>query len=369
MRIVDNYIISSIIKIFLATVVIFCCLYILIDITAQLDEFIERKVAVGIIAQYYLSFFPIILVQTSSIACLISVLLTYCGLNNHNEIIVLRSSGLNFWQITKPALFFSLLLSILVFLLSERVIPRATINTKQIRNESMETLNNRHKSMKDIKNLTFYGLKNRLYFIDTFSPSTNELNGITIIQYGNKEGVKEKIVALKGVWASPVWKFSQVRIETFENEEISKSRKVKIYNEKLMDIEETPEDFIRQKLDVNAMNYKELKEYIDKFSNSGAVNAIRNLNVDLYNKLAYPLSNFVIVLLGLPFALSIRSRKGATFSAIGIGLGIGFLYYVFTAVFLAFGKGNWLHPFVAAWLSPILFFLIALLIIESDFSN
>lgn len=369
MRILDNYIISSIIKIFVTTVIIFCCLYVLIDVTSQLDEFIDRKVPIKIIAEYYLSFFPIIIGQTASIACLISVLLTYSSLNNHNEIIVLRSSGLNFWQITKPALFFSLIISSLLFLLSERVIPDATLTTKQIRNESMETLNRRHSKIKDIENLTFYGLKNRLYFIDTFKPSTNELFGITIIEYGENRGVSKKIVALKGAWAAPVWKFHQCRIESFDSETISKSRKVKIYEEKLMDIQETPEDFIRQKLDVNAMNFNELNGYISKFANSGATKALRNLRVDLYHKIAQPFGNFVIVLMGLPFALRMRSRKGATFSAIGIAIGIGFLYYVANAVFLAFGKGGLFHPIIAATLAPILFVLTAILIIETDFSN
>ena len=73
--------------------------------------------------------------------------------------------------------------------------------------------------------------------------------------------------------------------------------------------------------------------------------------------------------MGLPFALRMRSRRGSTFSAIGIAIGIGFLYYVANAVFLAFGKGGLFHPIVAAWLAPVLFVLTALLIIESDFSN
>ena len=97
MRILDNYINKSIIIIFITTVLVFCFLYVLIDITGILDEIIDRAVPIGILIQYYLSYFPIILVQSSSMACLIATLFTFSRLNNNNEIIVMRSSGLNFW--------------------------------------------------------------------------------------------------------------------------------------------------------------------------------------------------------------------------------------------------------------------------------
>ena len=86
------------------------------------------------------------------------------------------------------------------------------------------------------------------------------------------------------------------------------------------------------------MNIKQLKSYIDRFSKSGAIKALNNMRVDLHQKIAYPFGNFVIVLVGLPFALMIRSRKGSTFMSLGLAIILGFLYYVANAVSLAFGK-------------------------------
>ena len=91
--------------------------------------------------------------------------------------------------------------------------------------------------------------------------------------------------------------------------------------------------------------------------------------VDLHQKIAYPFGNLVIVLIGLPFAMMIRSRKGSTFVSLGIALVLGFLYYVTNAVALAFGKSALLPPIVAAWAAPLLFITVALVIIETDFSN
>ena len=368
MRILEKHINLSIVKIFLATVIIFCLLYILIDITSTLDEIIDRKVPMPILINYYLSFFPIILVQTSSIACLIATLFTFSSLNNNNEIIVMRSSGLNFWQITKPAIIFGLLISVVVLYLNERYVPKALETTKQIRNEHMILEVERlAKSNEKISNLTFYGLKNRLYYVDTFYPGKKEMEGITIIEYDENQNIKQKIVSLKGKWTTLAWKFSQCQITEFDTSATNTVAKVKVYDEKLMDIQETPDDFLKQRVNVDSMNIRQLKDYIGRFSKSGATKAINNLRVDLHQKIAYPIGNFVIVLTGLPFALMVRSRKGMTFTSLGIAVAIGFLYYVANAVCLALGKGGLLPPIVAAWSAPVLFCSTAFMLIESNF--
>jgi len=104
------------------------------------------------------------------------------------------------------------------------------------------------------------------------------------------------------------------------------------------------------------------------FSGSGAVKTINNLRVDMHQKITFPLRNFIIVLVGLPFALmSVGKRRAMTFTAIAIALVIGFLYYVCDAVGLALAKGQGLLPWEGAWITPIVFTLMALFIIFRNF--
>ena len=134
-----------------------------------------------------------------------------------------------------------------------------------------------------------------------------------------------------------------------------------------MDIKETPEDFLKQRLNVSVMNSRELNDYIGRFSKSGAVKALNNLRVDFHHKLAFPLQNFIIVLVGLPFVMMLKSRKGVAITSIGVGILIGFFYYISDAVFLALGKGGLFPPLIAAWATPFLFAAIALIVIEKKF--
>jgi len=369
MRIIDRYINRSITIIFITSVLIFCFLYVLIDSTMQLDEFIDRKVPLEIIFRYYLNFIPIILVQTSPIACLIATLFTFSGMNHNNEVVAMRSSGMSFWQITKPAIYFGLIISMLIFWVNERYVPQASAATQKIRDENMILYVDRLIKKMAIKNLTFYGLKNRLYFIDSFDVKNDSLKGITIIEYNQNQNIEKKIVAFKGIWTGIAWKFYNCQVTTYETDGINTSAKVKIYKEKLMDIKESPKDFLRQRLNVTSMNIIQLKEYIDRFANSGATKAINNLRVDLHQKIAFPFGNFVIILIGLPFALMVKSRKGMTFASLGIAIMLGFLFYVTNAVSIAFGKGGFFPPIFAAWSAPCLFSLIGIMLIKTDFTN
>ena len=368
MRILDRYMLKSIALTFLVAMMTFTLLFLLIDSASNLDEYIGRDVPITILAKYYLSYAPGVLVQTAPMALLISVLLIYAQLNAHNEIIVLRSSGMNFWRISRPALCFAVLIAVLSFLINEKFIPQAEEQAKQIKNENLILeVDRKKKKHSKIANLTFYGLKNRLYFIDSFDPNIDELQGITIIEYNENQKIREKVVALKGVWTGIAWKFLQAHVTDFAASK-SGSLKIKVYEEKLMDIKETPDDFLRQRLNVTAMNIRQLQEYISRFANSGAKRAINNLRVDLHQKFAFPMVNIIIVLTGLPFALAVGRRRAHSFTSIGIAIAIGFLYYVTNAVGLALGKGGLLPPVIAAWLAPMIFLAMANYLIHTKFN-
>jgi len=370
MRILDRYILKSITVIFIGMVFTFAFLFILIDLFGNLQDFIEKKVALIIIAQYYLSFLPSIIVQTSTMACLISVLFTYSNLNAHNEVIAIRASGMNFWQITRPALIFALLVSALVFLVNEKFVPQSSMVNQQIRDTEIKvTTSEKGKGLPPIHNLTFYGLKNRLFFIDLFDPNTSQLTGITIIGHDRHQNLVEKIVALKGAWTGIAWKFTDCQITSYNNSLPNASpSSIHMYSVKLMDIKETPKDFLRQRMDISSMNLQQLHGYIKRFSGSGAIKTINSLRVDMHQKITFPLRNFVIVLIGLPFALmSVGKRRAMTFTSIAIALVIGFLYYVADAVGLALAKGGALLPWEGAWITPLIFAFMALFIIIRNF--
>ncbi len=372
MRLLDSYILKSIIVIFVTCLFVFCFLYVLIDLASNLAEIIERQVPLATLWEYYSSFLPIILVETSTVACLLATIFTFSRLNHNNEIIVLRTCGLGFLNITKSTLCFGILVSIFIFWLNEQFVPQASVSSQIIREENISVQTDaadapKKKRLPEIRNLTFYGLKNRLYFADSFNPNNYELQGITIIGQDNNQNVQEKIVALKGAWTGIAWKFYNCHITLFNPSQLATPSQIKYFPEKLMDIKETPQDFIKQRLNVRAMNSRQLYEYIQRFSHSGATKALNSLKIDLHQKIALPWGNLVLILVGIPLAMTTSRRKAFSFTSLGVAIMIGFLFYVVNAVCLALGKGGLVAPVLSAWLAPLIFGGAGMYLIKTRF--
>jgi len=364
MRILDRYIFKSALGIFLGCLLVFFFLYIIIDIFSHLEEILRQRVNIGILLQYYLSFLPLIFVQVTPIACLLATLYTFGALNRNNEIIAMRASGLSILQISKTVIIFAIIVSIFVFWVNDRFLPQSLTLTEKIK-EQMETGVKKYKEKKDeiFTNLSMYGLKNRLYFVNKFSLATNTLEGIVILEHDERQNITKKIVASKGVYRDGLWRFYQNITYNFdENGQIIDEPKYS--EEEIMAIPETPREFLSQRQRVDFMTIAQLDEYLWKLSKSGAITVIRNLKVDLYQRFTTPLTAIIITLLGIPFSIKMKKRATAL-SSIGLSIMVGFLYYVLNAVGIALGKAGLLIPILSASLSHIVAFITALYLIDT----
>jgi len=330
----------------------FFFLFIIIDLFSHLQVILENNVGLGILKTYYLSYLPVIFVQISPFCCLLATLYTFARLNHNNEIIAMRSAGLSIFQITKTVIIFGLIVSVFVFWINDRFVPSYRLLNENAK-EAMETakMKKKGKEPEVIEPLAIYGLKNRLFFANKFFPANKTMEDITILEHDEKQDVTKKIVADKGIYKDGLWRFYRSITYTFdENGQLTDTPQ--FFEEEIMAITETPQDFINQRQSVDFMSISGIEEYIRRLSKSGAVTVIRNLKVDLYQRFSSPLTNLIIILLGIPFSLRIKKRATGL-SSLGISLMLGFLYYVLNAISLALGKAGIFTPLLAASLSHI----------------
>ncbi|RKY30851.1 MAG: LPS export ABC transporter permease LptG [Candidatus Omnitrophota bacterium] len=362
MRILDRYIIRSVLKIFLGCLLVFIFLYIISDIFSHLDDILKERIAIATLRHYYLAFIPIIFVQVTPFACLIATLYSIGTLNRNNELIAMRTAGQSIFQITKSIIIFGIVISAVVFWVNDRLLPYSTEITEEIKSE-IES--GSHKSQKEdqyLTNLAMYGLKNRLIFVNKFYPASNKVEGIIILQHDDKQNLTKKIVANKGVFRDGLWRFYQSITYNFDqNGQII--NEPLYYEEEIIPIPETPKDFLNQRLRPDFMNIFQLEDYIWKLSKSGAITVIRNLKIDLYQKFTTPLTSLVIILLGIPFSVMMKKRATGL-SSIGISIMVGFLYYVLNAVSIALGKAGILMPILSVSLSHLLALVASLYLID-----
>ncbi|MEA3328184.1 MAG: LptF/LptG family permease [Candidatus Omnitrophota bacterium] len=358
MRILDKYLIKQFILPFLYCVLIFISLYVVIDLFDHLDEILKERVEPAVLGRYYLSFVPLIFVQTAPIALLLSIIYSLGILNRYNEIIAMRTNGISILRIITPFIIVGLILSLINFVISDKIIPKSSVIQESIKQEKMKRGPGKKVVLADV---TAYGVPNRLIYIKSYNVTQEELSDITIFEQDKKGIIRSKIIASRAKWQGKNWIFYNVTIYNLDNDgQIIGAPSS--YEEKALDIREGPEDFQKQQTDPMFMSYRKLKHDIDRLEWIGKQKTKRML-VDLYCKLSFPFVNLIIILVGIPLALAIKA-KGGLLMGLGLSMAVGFLYYAVMAVSVALGKGGFIPPLLSAWLANIIFAGIAVVALK-----
>jgi lipopolysaccharide export LptBFGC system permease protein LptF len=99
------------------------------------------------------------------------------------------------------------------------------------------------------------------------------------------------------------------------------------------------------------MSYFELKDYIRSMQSAGYDTT--NLRVGMHEKLSFPLTALIMVIISLPFAF-LMGKKGSLYG-VGIALLIIIVYWAVFAISNALGLEGILPPFLSAWAPNIIF--------------
>jgi len=358
MRILDKYITKEFISSLLTCLAIFLFLFVIIDSFTNLDDFIKNKIPVMVVMKYYLAIIPTVFVQTSPIACLIAMIYTMGKLNYNNELIAMRSSGLSIYKVVTPIFAVGVILSLISFLVTEKIMPITQRLSDTIK---AEYIDRKHSGEEIYKNLAIYGFGNKQIFINLFNAKTNEIEGLTVLKHDKRQNVISKVFANKVKWKDGAWIADQYLFYKFDlYNHVTDSRYLENYAFKM---EETPEDILRQRQNINYMNSQELFNYISRLSGSGAETALRHLWIEFYQKMLSHFTSLIMILIGLPCAITVR-RKGIGFSSVGISVLVALLYYVILAVTVALGKSNVFPALASVLIAPVLFICAAVFLIS-----
>jgi lipopolysaccharide export system permease protein len=80
----------------------------------------------------------------------------------------------------------------------------------------------------------------------------------------------------------------------------------------------------------------------------------------MHGKIAFPLVSIILAIIGVSFSLR-SERSGGVTQSIGVGIVIGFSYWLVFAFTMSLGRSGTLPPLLAAWTANILFGIASLL--------
>lgn len=351
MKIVDRYMTNSFLGAFIWCLFIFMIMAVITDIFSFIDDIVKYKIPFISIAAFYVYYCPTIFIQVAPMAMLLSAIYILSNLNKHNEIAAMRSSGISLWRILTPILIIGLLVSTLVFIVNDRIVPMSSKVSSLIRREELERYKDKTRQGKVLENVAIYGAGNRIIFARNYDVDKKTLGDIIIHEHDASQNLVSKTTAQSGVWTNEGWKFYKVIMCDIDNSGRILGKPL-FFDEKIIQLKETPSDFANREWRPEYMSYRELKRYIKNFRGIGT-KLVKGLLVDLHYKIAFSLISLIIILVGAPFALI--TTRGGVFIGIGTSIAIGLLYYAVIAISLAFGKAGILPPLAAAWLGNIVF--------------
>lgn len=347
MGILDRYIAIAWLRLMALCMGSFVAVYLVLDMMDKIPRFIRAGGSGVDIFRFFVCKLPEIVGQTASFSILMATLLTLGLFSRNSEITAMRSCGISLLRISLPLLALGLLASLLILVNTELVVPVSFARMEQI-----ERVDIRKQGVNAVfrRNNIWFRSETRIVQAQMFDPREKALKGVVVWTVDRLLTPLGRIDAESAEFRENRWTLKNARVKEFGTGGFS-LRTVPVLdvalNLKIDDL---------KVLDNNADNlsYRKLREYADNLRRGG-YQAFRYLTM-MHAKLSAPFAAFVMVILGIPFALK-SSRSGGVALGIGASIAIGFAYFVVNAVLLSYGRSGVLPPVVAAWGANLLFVL------------
>lgn len=352
-KLIDYYLVREVITPFAYSLFAFIVLYIIYDLSIHFSDFFENGVKFGALIHYYASSIPFIFVNATPVALLMASLYCLGQLGKNSEITALQASGIGLLRISLPFFFIGILLSLMVLLVNETVVPKSIETSEELRQEEIK--NKEASEMEIWKEFAYKSPYSGRYWVGNYDPEKQELSNAIIREFRTDGSLKIKYTAKKVKWVEDGWWLFDGNLALFdlESKQIGSEDFVKKPLRAAKDYE-TPDDFLSSRTPTTLMNISELRNHIKIHDKSETV--YKSELVDLHYKISFPFISLVVIFLGVPLGLLHSGHRGSgALAGFGISLILCLAYYTFTMITLAFGKSGLLPPLLAAWLPNLVF--------------
>ena len=344
-KIIDWYIIRKYLGTFVFTMAIFTVVIVVFDISEKLDDFLEHNAPVSkIIFEYYAGFIPFYLNFLSPLINFIAVIFFTAKMADQTEIVPILSSGVSFKRFLWPYFISSFIIFAVTLVFNLFIIPHT--------NELKVNFENVYVDPKEDKSKMYTHMqldKNTYVYIENYDNSTDIGYRFSLEKFKGKE-LTEKWIAERISWDSVKhsWKiqgYSIRKISGLKEKMISGTEKDTV-------LDMRPVDFAVYDNLYETMDMKELNTRIEKEKIRGT-GILVNLRLEKYKRFVYPLSAFVLTLMGV--SLSSRKVRGGIGLPLGIGIFLSFTYIVSIQFSTMFSLKGGLPPLIAVFIPNILF--------------
>jgi lipopolysaccharide export system permease protein len=351
MPIIHRYITREILRNFAVVLSVVAGIYLTVDFFEKIDDFIHVDLSVSRIALFFLHKLPFIIAQIMPVGILISVIVSLGLMNKRNELTALKSSGMSPFYLLKPLIALGLFSGIVLFFLSEAIVPLTVGKANEI---WLQEVRKQNVAQTRENNIWLKGNR-RINHIAVYHPEGRALFGLTVYEFDDSFRIVQRLDAKKGLFENNRWLLEDVMLQHWAADG---NFEVVWHDQMPQTLDFSPDDLRQVVKRSEEMGYQELREYIEKVEAEGYDAAI--YRVDLHAKAAFPVVCLVVCLIGSGLALK-RGFKEHLSAAVICGIATAFLYWVLHSFSLSLGYAQMLPPLAAAWLANFVFLCAAVI--------
>ena len=354
LRPLDGYVLNEFVKIMTATALGFPVLVIIIDITENLDKFLQRSLKPIDIVMAYVYSVPETMFQVLPAAVLFATVFAIGGFTRHAEITAAKASGISFYRFIRPIFFGAAFATGLGLLLAWAVPPANMMRDELLKERQASNAVMRY-------NFTFLAEGgDRVYQVGTADVLQRSVQGIQIDRKGSGPDYPTYVITAKeGQYSTRrgwLLKNGVVHVLTGDSTNLT------IAYDSLRDrhFKEDPKTMMANPKAPDEMGYNDLGDYIQAMQRSGS--DVNKLRTERMLKIAIPFTCIVIMMFGAPLATSTQ-RGGAAYGA-AISLGTTVIFLMLVQLTQAIGDKGLVQPELAAWMPTILFFVVGVVLLR-----
>ncbi len=348
----DRYVVKMFTSTFLLVLLSGVSIYVVADLTQQMDDILKNKVSASVVFDYYKYLSLQLGYEIAPVAVLVTILVVFGLLSKTNEVMAAKALGVSLYRLALPALVAAGVVALLAAVLQLRVLPASNARVFQLRNEIRGKSSTRTYRRADRQWL--FGQGRYIYNFLHYDTEQKALQRLQVFEFDDDYQLARRFYANTASYLGDAWLFDSGWVRSYKGPRVLEYQ---TFDEPVIDYyPETPEYFESEFKKPEAMGYTELKEHILEVQASGQ--ATPELEVELHKKISFPIVSLIMGLVALPFSFRL-GRKG-TLYGVGVGILLGMVFYGVFAFGSTLGETGALPPLVAVWSPSIAFAIFSL---------
>jgi lipopolysaccharide export system permease protein len=363
MRLLDRYVLRYFLMAYFYCIAGFISIWFIFDISDNISTFLDERVSRSLIAKYYLTQAPQILVILLPVALLLALLFCLGRMSRSNEIVSMLTAGVSIPRVIAPLLLAGLFTTVISTVLNYSLAPHAEYAHKKL----LEDPKSRRQQVGLLAQIFRNRTDNRTWFIQQFKPGENLFTTVHIVQQDANDNIAANYIATTALYhpETSAWELQLVKVVHYD--EVGNITKTDVSGSLMInDWSETPFRLSSANVRAEYLSVPELRDYLT-FNSDFPPTLLAPFATHLQYRLALPWTCLVIALIATSLGIG-YSRRGIL-SSVAAAIIIVFAMNFVMHLFLALGEGARIPDWAAAWTPNVLFGALGLVLLYYRATN